>query len=74
MRRIERHCETGISATRLAKVLVEERVISEKIGEEHDGQEVVIRIMPDGQGGVLIRVKWFKWDHGGCMIRESATW
>ncbi len=71
MKRMERHCVTGVSRARLARVLAEGRSISEKIGEEHDGQQVVIRMTPDGQGGIGIDVKWYSWDHGGCMIGEQ---
>ena len=74
MKRVERHVEFPITGRKLRRLLAG-HVIMERVGEEHDGQQVVIRISPSrwprltGQGSVMVSVKWHVWDHGGHVER-----
>ena len=60
-----------------AKRLAAGRCVIGKIGEEHDGQQLVVRLTPKRPGpgifdGVIeVSITQWEWDHGGCMIGEE---
>lgn len=45
-RKLERECGTLLFRHQLEELLEDGRVILDRVGEEHDGQQVVIRIWP----------------------------
>ena len=76
MRRLVGEYSTYISKSKLARLMGDGfgQVIIEKIGDEHDGRQVVLRFTVHRQAKqhVELSVKEYVWDHGGCMIGEEG--
>lgn len=74
MKRLDRECGFYLTRDQIER-LAAGRVVSERIGEEHDGQQVVVRFQPvrGERRDVFVSVKWFEWDHGGYMSAPVAS-
>jgi hypothetical protein len=74
-RRLVMRAITFLSAEQ-GKRLAAGRCVIGKIGEEHDGQQLVVRLTPQRRPGMFdgmieVSVTQWEWDHGGCMIGEE---
>jgi hypothetical protein len=75
MRRKRSEFETYLPLAKLEQLLSGERAyVLVKVGEEHDGVQVVLRLSVEPAFGGQLRIngKEYFWDHGGCMVGDQG--